>query len=175
MDLTNIVLEMQDRIIRLEKEVSQLKMLIQKNGNEQSEAMSLIKNFEEEKNCNSNNIQNNVKTRDKTRYRFNGTVYLKNRLVLAVVQEYVQEHKLVTKEELSQIFPKQLQGSIGVVVNIEVAKMRSDYKIRFFAEENEILHLADGDMVVCSQWGILNIPNFVERASHLGYNIIENK
>ena len=43
----------------------------------------------------------------------------------------------------------------------------------FFAEEDEILHLSDGDAVVCSQWGIMNIPKFLEQARRFGYEIEE--
>ena len=44
-------------------------------------------------------------------------------------------------------------------------------KLDFFAKEDEILRLVDGNMFVCSQWGILNIPNFIKRAEQLGYEI----
>ena len=74
-----------------------------------------------------------------------------------------------------RVFPKQLQGSIGVVADIETAKQRKDYDLRFFTDDDEIVHLSNGEMVVCSQWGILNIPNFVEHARTLGYEINEIK
>ena len=46
-----------------------------------------------------------------------------------------------------------------------------DYQIRFFEKEDEILRLPDGNMLVCSQWGILNISNFIKRAERLGYEV----
>ena len=52
-----------------------------------------------------------------------------------------------------------------------IAKQRKDYQVRFFAKEDEILQLIDGNMFVCSQWGVLNISNFIKRAEQLGYKI----
>ena len=59
-----------------------------------------------------------------------------------------------------------------MVVELEnVAIQRKDYQVRFFAKEKEVLRLPDGNMLVCSQWGILNISNFIKRAEQLGYSI----
>ena len=104
-------------------------------------------------------------------YMFNGNVYLKNKLVLAVLQDYVANNMEVTCYELKSAFDKSLQGSIGVVEYEDIAKQRKDYQVRFFSKEDEILRLSDGNMIVCSQWGILNIPNFIKRAEQLGYKI----
>ncbi|MGN1227008.1 MAG: hypothetical protein ACI4TX_00020 [Christensenellales bacterium] len=52
---------------------------------------------------------------------------------------------------------------------------RFDYDRRFFAQPNEVLNVADGKMIVCSQWGITNIGNFLFRARLLGYEIQEIK
>ncbi len=175
MDLTNIILELQDRVIRLEKEVTLLKESMKERDKIQDDAVATPLHDTEKNDIVPYNIQSIARTRDKTRYLFQDAVYLKNHLVFAVVQDYVKTHRSLVKEELQEVFPKHLQGSIGVVVDIEKAKMRNDYNVRFFTDENEILHLVDGDMVVCSQWGILNIPNFLERANQLGYIITEIK
>ena len=164
MDLTNVILEMQSRIIQLEQEVAQLK--------QQMATVSLLNSVAEN---DSKESANTVRTRDKTRYIFREVAYLKNRLVLEVVQAFVAENYPISKEELLRVFPKQLQGSIGVVADIETAKQRKDYDLRFFTDDDEIVHLSNGEMVVCSQWGILNIPNFVEHARTLGYEIKEIK
>lgn len=116
-----------------------------------------------------------VKTRDKTKYIYNEKVCLKNRLVFNVVHDYIKAHPTISRNDLKRVFPKDLQGSIGVVENIEIAERRPDYKIRFFADEDETLTLSDGKMYVCSQWGIINIPRFIQRAEKLGFVIIEDK
>jgi hypothetical protein len=102
---------------------------------------------------------------------FNGNVYLKNKLVLAVVKDYVSKNQTITCNELKTVFDKSLQGSIGVVEYENIAMQRKDYQVRFFAKEDEILQLIDGNMFVCSQWGVLNISNFIKRAEQLGYEI----
>ena len=116
-----------------------------------------------------------VRTRDKTRYLYKERLCLKNRLVYEVVSDYVKNNPQTTREKLKRVFPKDLQGSLGVVENAEIAENRGDYKVRFFADNGEELQLADGKMYVCSQWGIVNIPRFLKRAGALGFKIEEVK
>ena len=155
MEYNELILDMLNRIIKLEKEVELLKS----------------KKFPDMSASSEPNIVDKPQQRDKTRYMFNGNVYLKNKLVLAIVQDYVQNNKAITCNQLKTIFDKSLQGSIGVIEYDNIAKQRKDYQVRFFDKENEILRLADGNMLVCSQWGILNISNFIKRAEQLGYKI----
>ena len=56
----------------------------------------------------------NSSNRDKSKYMFEGRVYAKNRLVLAVIKKYVEQNN-PTYEQLSNVFDKSLQGSLGVV------------------------------------------------------------
>ena len=157
MEYKELILDMLNRIIKLEKEVELLK------GN----TVIQEKNLQEEVILEEKPLPQ----RDKTRYMFNGNIYLKNKLVLAVVKDYVSKNQILTCEELKNVFDKSLQGSIGVVESEYVAKQRKDYQVRFFTKEDEVLKLVDGTMYVCTQWGILNIPNFVRRAEQLGYKI----
>lgn len=156
MDYKELILDMLNRIVKLEKEIE-----ILKGKNEKVENPMPSVSVVEEKST----------QRDKTRYMFNGNVYLKNKLVLSVLQDYVANNMEVTCYELKSAFDKSLQGSIGVVEYEDIAKQRKDYQVRFFSKEDEILRLSDGNMLVCSQWGILNIPNFIKRAEQLGYKI----
>lgn len=155
MEYNELILDMLNRIVKLEKEVELLK-----KEKTPSEVISKETFIEERP------VQ-----RDKTRYMFNGNVYLKNKLVLAIVKDYITKNKEISCKELKEVFDKSLQGSIGVVEYEHIAKQRKDYQVRFFAKEDEILRLIDGNMVVCSQWGILNISNFIKRAEQLGYEI----
>ena len=155
MEYNELILDMLNRIVKLEKEVELLR-------NEKTSSEVIPKEtFVEER-----PVQ-----RDKTRYMFNGNVYLKNKLVLAVVKDYVAKNQAITCNELKTVFDKSLQGSIGVVEYENIAKQRKDYQVRFFSKEDEILQLLDGNMFVCSQWGVLNISNFIKRAEQLGYII----
>jgi hypothetical protein len=155
MEYQELILDMLNRIVKLEKEVEFLK-----KEKTPSEVVSK-ETFIEER-----SVQ-----RDKTRYMFNGNVYLKNKLVLGVVKDYVSKNQTITCNNLKIVFDKSLQGSIGVVEYENIAMQRKDYQVRFFAKEDEIIRLVDGNMLVCSQWGILNIPNFIKRAEQLGYKI----
>lgn len=156
MKYEELILDMLNRIVKLEKEIEVLKSKDCKDDAEKP----IIPVLEEK------TVQ-----RDKTRYMFNGNIYLKNKLVLAVIQDYVIKNPQVKCSELKSIFDKSLQGSIGVVELENVAIQRKDYQVRFFAKEKEVLRLSDGNMLVCSQWGILNISNFIKRAEQLGYSI----
>ena len=155
MEYQELILDMLNRIVKLEKEVELLKK--EKTSSEV---------FPKETFVEERPVQ-----RDKTRYMFNGNVYLKNKLVLAVLKDYVSKNQTITCNELKTVFDKSLQGSIGVVEYENIAKQRKDYQVRFFEKEDEILRLIDGNMFVCSQWGVLNISNFIKRAEQLGYEI----
>lgn len=175
MNYNEVILDMLNRIIILEREVALLKDA--KFSSEQDLGGVLRYNMQcdpcERRSHSYKEMftADSTMQRDKTRYMFNGNVYLKNRLVLAVVKDYVSKNKTITCDELKAVFDKSLQGSIGVVEYESVAKRRKDCKVRFFEKEDDILRLSDGNMLVCSQWGILNISNFITRAEQLGYKI----
>ncbi len=114
--------------------------------------------------------------RDKTQYRFNGEIYRKNRLVLAVVQKYAKESPNISAGALMSAFDKSLQGSLGVVRPLEGLKDKyADFERRFFTKPHEIIRTSTGDCVVCTQWGKSPKPNidaFLRRA-RLKYEISE--
>jgi hypothetical protein len=121
-----------------------------------------------------------VNEKDKTKYKFNETVYGKNSLVLAVIKEYVKDNPETTYAELEEKFPKSLQlpyGTYGVFTTEEEAIKRrnlsKDKKARYFLEDENIIDLPDSKIAVCNNWGIKNIGKFVERAKELGYQIGE--
>ena len=113
---------------------------------------------------------NSSSNRDKTKYMFSGRVYAKNRLVLAIIKKYVQEHN-PTYSELCSVFDKSLQGSLGVVDLYENVIKISDAGKRFFIKEQDIIKLSDAKVAVCTQWGIFNIVKFITQAQALGYDI----
>ena len=162
MDYAGIILEMIDRIKKLEHEVAELQQLHKSKeipSTDNSYIQAENRNYEPSFPYQAYPIGK----RDTTRYMFEGNV--------AVVTAYVAQNKSITRLQLKQVFDKSLQGSIGVVENVEIAELRSDYEVRFFTKPAERLHLIDGDMFVCTQWGILNIPNFIKRAEQLGFRI----
>ena len=115
----------------------------------------------------------NQSNRDKTKYMFDGKVFAKNRLVLAVITQFVQTNN-PSLEELSSTFDKSLQGSLNVIELLDEASKIKDSAKRYFMEKNEQLSLSDGNtVVVCTQWGIFNIPRFIKQANLLGFEITE--
>ena len=111
-----------------------------------------------------------LSNRDKTKYMFEGKVYAKNRLVLAIVKKFVEDNN-PTRDQLFSVFDKSLQGSLGVVEVYENAIKISDASKRFFLKEDDVIKLKDARVVVCTQWGIFNIVKFIKQAQSLGYNI----
>lgn len=111
-----------------------------------------------------------MQNRDKTKYMFEGKVYAKNRLVLAIIRDYVSRHN-PTFAELCSVFDKSLQGSLGVVKRYGEAQEISDAAKRFFMKDEDVVDLVDGKAVVCTQWGIFNIVKFIKQAQLLGYNV----
>lgn len=107
--------------------------------------------------------------RDKTHYVFENKVLPKNRLVLAVINKYIND-KNPTFEELQSVFDKSLQGSLNVVETFENASKIKDAKKRYFMSDAIVLK-DNKKVVVCTQWGIFNIVKFEKVVQGLGYII----
>lgn len=113
---------------------------------------------------------------DMTQYEFNGRVYGKNRLVLACIKRYVEDHLALTFSELERAFPRKLQGWYGCFDTVENAqrileKGEGRKNKRYFLRPEDLVDLADAKIAVCDQWGIGNIGHFLEAAQNLGFKI----
>jgi hypothetical protein len=110
--------------------------------------------------------------RDFTKYVFEGQIYNKRRLVLAIVQAYVRDHPGTTLAQLEKVFPANLQGSHRVFKTIEDALdvvNRTGHK-RHFIDPDEVIKLADDRKVaVATMWGADNLKAFLDQARTLGY------
>ena len=108
-------------------------------------------------------------------YEFEGKKYGVGPLVLAVVKKHVQNNPLITFAELQEAFPKNLRSGDVVKLSSDVSdkdKGKVDGKKRYFVGSGEIISLNDGSKVLVSnQWTKEKIPNFIERATELGYTI----
>ena len=113
-----------------------------------------------------------INSRDTTKYLFNNRTYGKGRLVLAVVEQYASDYP-ETSNELLLIFPKKLQGSIGVFNELSYVKNKYGSKShkRHFFKEHEVVQLSDCSIVVSTEWGSGNINQFIEQAEEHGYSI----
>lgn len=112
----------------------------------------------------------NKSSRDYTKCLFKGHKYTKNRVVLAVIKEYVNSTE-VTFEGLKCIFYDSIQGSLGVVQTVDYAKSKDP--TRFFMKPEEILTTSDNvKFVVSNQWGKANIDKFIKVAGENGFEIV---
>lgn len=109
--------------------------------------------------------------RDTTKYIFGGKMYNKRRIVLGIIKSVVSDGRAGSIEELREMFPERLQGSLGVILPVEDAKRYGDAHKRFFFDEEDVIHLNGKNYVVCKEWDAKNIGKFVNVARNLGYNI----
>jgi hypothetical protein len=108
-----------------------------------------------------------ISGKDYTKYLFNGKSYGKGRLVLAVLQNYVENNPEITVSQLNSIFPKHLQGTEMFATETE-AKGR--VRILNFIKPNELIMLKDETIAVSNQWG-RNITKFIDHCKIMGIKI----
>lgn len=109
---------------------------------------------------------------DRTRYVFNGETYGKNRLVLAVITEYVRQNPQISYSELKAVFPDSLQKQETFATELN-ARQKKDK--RNFYESNELIRLSDEVIAVSNQWGKFNIIPFIDHCRKIGFHIDEVK
>ena len=139
---------------------------------------TLLNHFEgvDQKASKAISTQDATKKRDTTKYSFKNKQYGKGKLVLAVVKDYVTNNPKITFDNLLKVFPKNLQGSIGVFNEHGFVQKKYEDKShkRHYLKINEIISLSDCNIVVCTEWGAGdgdNISGFVEHAKSIGFNI----
>lgn len=118
-------------------------------------------------------FQNKSRKFDNSQYEFNGAIYGKGRLVLAVLQEAVRRNPALTRKGLEDLFPASLQGGKGIIATVDDATARakeSGYR-RHFLKPEETLQLQDCRVAVSTQWGKDNILPFIKHAVSHGYDI----
>lgn len=102
-------------------------------------------------------------------FSVNGSMPLaKNRAVYECVCEFIRQFPEATFAEISEMFPRALQGSYGVVRTIDDIQVRSaknkTESARWFLEPEEILKSADGiHFAVSNEWG----DNFTAFQNHV--------
>jgi len=111
-------------------------------------------------------------SRDISKIKFNGTMYGKGRLVLAVVQHYVKNNPRVSYTKLKEVFSDEFQQRYGMVQELSKAKKLSVDRDRFFLKAEDLIKIGDKKIAVCNQFGSNNIAPFLKMVkSKLGYNI----
>lgn len=113
--------------------------------------------------------------KDYTKYRFNGEVYNKRKLVLAVVQEWISTSKPGTLSELLVAFPQELRkGGVFVSATEAQAIVERQGRRRHFLAEEQIVRFPDSTQYAISdQWNKEWTDNFISQAEKLGFEIEE--
>ena len=114
--------------------------------------------------------------KDYTKYKWNGKVYAKNQLVLAVVKDYASRKAVANLDKLKEAFPKNLTGKIFEVVTTLQEANAKDARRWYVQPENQI-QVGDDIVVVCNQWNKNNIKTFISHVKGLDdtYKIEEVK
>lgn len=95
-------------------------------------------------------------------------LYTEEDLVLQVIKDYMEEHQEITRRELMEAFPSDLNDDYVTMI---------DYpeNIRWFRHrligQDRILQCSDGQVAVCDYWKRWSMTNFVEHARKLGFEI----
>lgn len=115
--------------------------------------------------------------RDYSKYQFNGQELGKNRLVLEVIKQYVDD-KNPTFKELLDTFPAEIQGSRGLFIEkskYDALPEDADDKKhnRYFKKADEVIELEDREVLVTTQWGVDNIARFIKKAKSLDFEVGE--
>ena len=107
-------------------------------------------------------------TRDYSRYLYNGQTYGKNRLVLAVIKDFVRKNPALSYNQLKEKFPDKLQGSETFTTE-KNAKQKKDR--RNFIKPNELVVLTDEVIAVSTEWGLFNITHFISHCIEMDIEI----
>lgn len=106
--------------------------------------------------------------RDYTKYLFNGQTLGKNRLVLAVIKQFVENNPGITFSQLKATFPDSLQRSETFTTETE-AKQKRDR--RNFIRPDELISLLDTTIAVSTQWGLGNVTRFIDHCKRMNIEI----
>jgi len=108
------------------------------------------------------------KSRDYSKYMFNGQEYNKRNLVLAVVQYHVIQKAINSFSALNNDFPNTLRSGRFYKEFNKITSLN-----RYFSQPHELLNFEDGCYAISNQWGSGNIDEFIDQARSLNYEIVK--
>jgi len=111
--------------------------------------------------------------RNRQGYNFNGEVYGKGPLVLAVIRHHVENNPTIDYKNLNDLFPDDLLKSYGIFKRLDVAQEASKKRKRYFLKTDQLITISDCLVAVCNQFTSANIGAFIEKAMSVGYVITE--
>lgn len=114
-------------------------------------------------------------SKDYTRYLFDGTIYNKRKLVLAVVKKWAEMNGPQSIRELQTAFPQSLQAG-GLFVEVGVARevyARQGIPRHFLGQDETFIFPDSSAYALSNQWGKSSISEFIKHASTIGLDISE--
>ena len=100
-----------------------------------------------------------VSKKDYTKYSVDGGKALpKGRCVLAIVKAVAKKEGITTYDELLRVFPKEKQGSMGVIKKVSDITPKEREDGRYYTKGDEVLELNGEKIAVSVDWGKDNIP-----------------
>ncbi len=116
-------------------------------------------------------------SRDYTQYVFNGQIFNKRKLVLAVIHDWVKSKSPQDLSELTRAFPESMVGGGLFSLENSAKETYERQKIsRHFIGQDEALQFSDGSRyAISNQWGKNSIEKFIENAKRIGYKVQEVK
>lgn len=105
---------------------------------------------------------NKISKRDTTKISYNGVSYPKSHLVHAIFKDFIQNNPNMDFEQLANKFPP-IQGKRPLFVKWDEAlEIKAKGQARHFVKEGEELQLNDGPIAISNQWGVSNLPKFLD-------------
>jgi len=111
--------------------------------------------------------------RNRQGYKFNGDIYGKGPLVLAVIRSHVDANPDIDYTKLKAAFPDDLLKSYGIFKRLDDAQEASKKRKRYFLKEEQVVSIGDCQIAVCNQFTSGNIGAFIDKAIEMGYEIKE--
>lgn len=113
-----------------------------------------------------------VSKRDYTKYSVDGGEPLpKGRCVLAVVKKVAEKENITTYDDLLNVFPKELQGPMGVIKKESAITAKEREDARYYTKEDDMLKLNGEEIAVSVDWSKDNIPAILTVAKEHGVNV----
>jgi hypothetical protein len=115
------------------------------------------------------------RVRNRQSYNFNGDIYGKGPLVLAVIRCHVNANPDIDYTKLKAAFPDELLKSYGIFRRLDDAQEASKKRKRYFLKDEQLVSISDCQVAVCNQFTSGNIGAFIDKAKELGYEINEDE
>jgi len=109
--------------------------------------------------------------RDYTQYEFEGEIYNKRKLVLAVLKKYIQDNPPQNIEDLKSKFRNK---KLFVALQDAEEKAKKHGQPRHFLNNEDIVIIGENKYAISNQWGVGNIKDFIEDIKKLGLNVKES-